>query len=76
MGKLEGRVAIVTGGAQGIGRAIVDKLAEEGAGVVVADIDRDKAEAAAAAVSGLAREVRQARHPGQQRWHRAVHAVG
>ena len=54
MGKLEGRVAIVTGGAQGIGRAIVDKLAEEGAGVVVADIDREKADAAASAVSGLA----------------------
>jgi NAD(P)-dependent dehydrogenase (short-subunit alcohol dehydrogenase family) len=56
MGKLEGRVAIVTGGAQGIGRAVVDKLAEEGAGVVVADIDGEKAEAAAAAVSGLAIE--------------------
>jgi pyridoxal 4-dehydrogenase len=54
MGKLEGRVAIVTGGAQGIGRAIVDKLAEEGAGVVIADLDREKSEAAAAAVSGLA----------------------
>ena len=54
MGKLEGRVAIVTGGAQGIGRAIVDKLAEEGAAVVVADIAADKAEEAATAVSGLA----------------------
>jgi len=54
MGKLEGRVAIVTGGAQGIGRAIVDKLAAEGAGVVIADLDREKAEAAAEAVSGLA----------------------
>ena len=52
--KLEGRVAIVTGGAQGIGRAIVDKLAEEGARVIVADIDGEKGEAAAAAVSGLA----------------------
>lgn len=54
MGKLEGRVAIVTGGAQGIGRAIVDKLAHEGATVVIGDLDGDKAEAAAAAVSGLA----------------------
>jgi pyridoxal 4-dehydrogenase len=54
MGKLDGRVAIVTGGAQGIGRAIVDKLAEEGATVVIGDIDGDKAEAAAKRVSGHA----------------------
>jgi pyridoxal 4-dehydrogenase len=54
MGKLDGRIAIVTGGAQGIGRAIVDKLAEEGATVVIGDIDGDKAEAAAKRVSGLA----------------------
>ncbi len=36
---LKDRVAIVTGGAQGIGRAIVDKFSEEGAAVVVADIN-------------------------------------
>ncbi len=41
MGKLEGRIAIVTGGAQGIGRAIVDKLAAEGATVVIGDIAAD-----------------------------------
>ena len=54
MGKLEGRIAIVSGGAQGIGRAIVDKLADEGAKVVIADIATDQAEAAASAVGGLA----------------------
>ena len=47
MGKLDSRVAIVTGGAQGIGKAIVDKLADEGAIVVVADINGDGAERAA-----------------------------
>ena len=38
MGKLDNRVAIVTGAAQGIGKAVADKLAEEGATVVGVDI--------------------------------------
>ena len=38
-GSLDGKVAIVTGGAQGIGRAIADGLEREGATVVVADLD-------------------------------------
>ena len=47
MGKLDGRVAVVTGAAQGIGKAIADKLAEEGGSVVVADVNAAGAEAAA-----------------------------
>jgi NAD(P)-dependent dehydrogenase (short-subunit alcohol dehydrogenase family) len=46
MGKLDGNVAIVTGGAQGIGRAIALGLAAEGARIVIADLER-AAEAAA-----------------------------
>jgi NAD(P)-dependent dehydrogenase (short-subunit alcohol dehydrogenase family) len=42
---LAGRVAVVTGGAKGIGAGIVEVLAEAGATVVVADSDRDSANA-------------------------------
>ncbi len=46
MGRLDDRVIIVTGGAQGIGLAYCKGLAAEGAKVVVADIDRASSEAA------------------------------
>jgi pyridoxal 4-dehydrogenase len=47
--KLKDRVAIVTGAAQGIGKAIADRLAAEGATVVVADLNGRAAERAAPA---------------------------
>jgi len=52
--RLEGRIALVTGGASGIGAATVRRLAAEGARVAVADIDLDGARAVAGEVDGHA----------------------
>jgi 2-deoxy-D-gluconate 3-dehydrogenase len=51
---LSGKVAIVTGGAMGIGLAIAIRLAEAGAKVLVADKDAVAAEAAAVKIGGVA----------------------
>jgi NAD(P)-dependent dehydrogenase (short-subunit alcohol dehydrogenase family) len=45
--RFEGEVAIVTGGAMGIGKAVVERLAREGASVLLADIDEAAGEATA-----------------------------
>ena len=54
-GELDGRVAIVTGGGQGIGRATALELARLGADVVVAELDKASAERTAGEVTALGR---------------------
>lgn len=44
MKELVGKIAVVTGGASGIGKGIAKKLLENGAEVVIADINKDKLE--------------------------------
>jgi len=50
--RLQGKVAIVTGGAQGIGEAYSVGMAKEGASVVVADVDEKAGGAVAAGING------------------------
>ena len=52
MGVLDGKTAIVTGSARGIGRATAELLAEQGARVLINDLDGDVAEQAASEISG------------------------
>ncbi|MBW1844370.1 MAG: SDR family NAD(P)-dependent oxidoreductase, partial [Deltaproteobacteria bacterium] len=52
--KLAGKHAVVTGGANGIGRALAQKFAAEGARVVVADLDIERARELASEIGGLA----------------------
>ncbi len=47
---LEDRIAVVTGGAQGLGQAISERLAQEGAHVLVADINEESAKTTAAEI--------------------------
>ena len=54
--KLENKIAIVTGGGQGIGRGLALGLAREGANVVIADIQMEQAEATAEEIRAVGRK--------------------
>lgn len=55
-GKLDGRVALVSGSGRGIGREIALKLASEGARLVINDLDADPANETAEAVRAMGAE--------------------
>jgi 3-oxoacyl-[acyl-carrier protein] reductase len=57
MARLEGKVAVITGAGRGIGRATAVRFAQEGASVVVNDVDPDPAEETAAAVKEAGAQV-------------------
>ena len=56
--RLDGKTAVVTGGASGIGRAIAARFAEAGARIVVLDRDEERAREVCAEIGGGARFVR------------------
>ena len=58
MAKLDGKTAVITGGGSGIGKAIAERFAEQGANVILAARDLDRLEAAAAQIGDAATAVR------------------
>jgi NAD(P)-dependent dehydrogenase (short-subunit alcohol dehydrogenase family) len=70
--RFSGKVAVVTGGAKGIGRACVQRFGREGARVAVLDIDLPSAEQTAAEIGGMAAHCNVADHDSV---HGAVEAV-
>ncbi len=54
--RLEGKVALVTGSARGIGKAIALRLAQEGADLIITDINMEASEATAKEIEGMGRK--------------------
>jgi NAD(P)-dependent dehydrogenase (short-subunit alcohol dehydrogenase family) len=74
MGQVQDRVALVTGGASGIGEACVQTLAREGAKVIISDIDDQRGLALAAAINANGQDGAYLSHDvtDEQRWQQVV----
>jgi 3(or 17)beta-hydroxysteroid dehydrogenase len=75
MGRVQGKIAIVTGAASGLGRADAEVLAREGARVVLTDINDTAGEAAAAAIRERGHEALYMHHDvaSEEHWQRVIH---
>ena len=76
-GRVEGKVALVTGGASGIGRGCAERLAQEGAVVVVTDLQDDKGAQTVAAIQAMGGKASYLHHDvtSEQAWIDTVAAV-
>src|SRR5258708_40209418 len=74
MGQVEGKIALVTGGASGIGEACVETLAREGATVVISDIDELRGNELASAIGAAGHEAVYLSHDvtDENRWQEGV----
>src|SRR5438105_1784691 len=74
MGQVDGKIALVTGGASGIGEACVETLAREGAAVVISDIDDVRGNDLASAITSAGNTAIYLRHDvtDEARWQEVV----
>ena len=76
-GRVEGKVALVTGGASGIGRGCAERLAQEGAVVVVTDLQDDKGAQTVAAIEAMGGKASYLHHDvtSEQAWIDVIAAI-
>ena len=78
MGQVQGKVALITGAAAGIGAACAEALAAEGAKVVLTDVDDARGEALAAQLRGAGHQARYLHQDvtDEARWAEVIRRAG